>query len=57
MQVSYVGPHAAVEVPSLGIEAVRDEPIEVDDKDAAELLKQEGIWAKAAPSKTTKGDK
>lgn len=57
MQVSYVGPHAAVEVPSLGIEAVRDEPIEVDDKDAAELVKQEGIWAEVQAPKPTKGDK
>jgi hypothetical protein len=38
--VAYDGPYAAVEVPSLGLTAVKGDPIEVADDIAQALLRQ-----------------
>lgn len=51
MRIVYTGPFAAVDVPSLGITAQRDVPIEVPDEPAARLLEQSTIWAKATSPK------
>lgn len=51
MRIVYTGPFEAVDVPSLGVTARRDVPIEVPDEAAAGLLKQSTIWAEAKPPK------
>lgn len=45
MRIKYVGPHPAVDVPSLDLWGVeRDAPVEVRKADAERLLKQD-VWA------------
>ncbi|MEV5538478.1 hypothetical protein AB0L13_16605 [Saccharopolyspora shandongensis] len=51
MRIRYIGPFVAVDVPSLGITAERDVPIEVPDSAAARLLEQTTVWAEAKPPK------
>lgn len=38
--VAYNGPYKAIEVPSLGITAVKGEPVEVEEEAASALLRQ-----------------
>jgi hypothetical protein len=55
MRVVYTGPHAEVEVPSLGVVAVRGEAVEVDDAAGHELVKQ-GDWNAAKPATVKKAE-
>lgn len=50
MKVTYVGPFEEVEVPSLGVVAVRGVPVEVPDAAAKELLTQRDNWTPAKPA-------
>lgn len=52
MQLTYVGPCAAVEVPELGIVAERGVPVEVEDKVAKSLLQQD-TWSEHKPATKT----
>jgi hypothetical protein len=56
-KLKYVGPHDAVDIPSLGLlDVKRGDSIDVDDKDAAEnLAAQSENWeAVKPPKKSTK---
>ncbi|MCI2421508.1 hypothetical protein MOQ72_29145 [Saccharopolyspora sp. K220] len=53
MRIVYTGPFEAIDVPSLGLTARRDVPIEAPDEAAARLLEQATIWAEAKPPKPT----
>jgi len=46
MRLVYLGPHDEVELPTVGIFAVRGEPVDVEDKGVAEQLLAQG-WTKA----------
>lgn len=48
MRIEYVGPHDAVEIPSVGVACRRGETVDVPDEVALNLTKQAG-W-KSAPS-------
>jgi hypothetical protein len=50
--VAYDGPHSAVDVPSLGITAVKGEPVEVDDDEIASALLRQG-WQEIKAKKET----
>lgn len=49
MRITYVGPYRAVDVPSIGMTASRDVPIEVPDEAAKQLLRQKSNWSEAKP--------
>lgn len=46
MRVTYVGPHDAVEVPSLGVACARGESLDVPNDIGHELIKQDS-WETA----------
>lgn len=48
MRIEYCGPYHAVEVPSLGVTCKRGETIDVPDKTAQLMIKQD-VWKSAAP--------
>lgn len=54
MQVTYVGPHDEVEIPSLDLVCKRNESIEVDDDIGHELVQQDA-WT--SYKRTTPKDK
>jgi hypothetical protein len=47
----YDGPHAEVEVPEAGIEAVQGEPVEVQDDAVAKRLLEQDTWSEAKRDK------
>ena len=50
--VVYNGPYSAVEVPALGVTAVRGEPVEVADEEIASALLRQG-WREIKAKKET----
>lgn len=56
MNIVYVGPHSAVWIRDIGIDATRGEPVDVPDELATRLLEQPGNWREPTPTRGTKGE-
>lgn len=56
MQIVYVGPFEAVEIPKAGVRAENGVPLEVDDELGAALLEQTDAWIEAGPADQPEGD-